>query len=104
LAGALPFIERSIHPITIIAAYKQALEDALLYMKEISVPVDTSDKQEMMKIIKSCIGTKLVSQWSDLMCGLAYDAVKTVAADMDGKKEIDIKRYARVEKVHFFFF
>ena len=103
LASSLPFIERSIHPITIISAYKQALEDSLVFMKEIAIPVDTNNKDEMMKIIKSCIGTKLVSQWSDLMCSLAYDAVKTVATDADGKKEIDIKRYARVEKVFFLF-
>ena len=95
----MPFIERNIHPINIIAAYKQTLEDAVNVMKDVSVAVDTNDKKEMMKIIKSCIGTKMVSQWSDLMCGLAYDAVKTVAMEIEGKKEIDIKRYARVEKI-----
>jgi T-complex protein 1 subunit gamma len=99
LAAALPFIERSIHPIMIIKAYKEALDDALDIIKKIAINVDLNDKAEMMKIIKSCIGTKMVSQWSDLMCNLAYDAVKTVACQVDGKKEIDIKRYARVEKV-----
>jgi T-complex protein 1 subunit gamma len=99
LAAALPFIERSIHPITIIGAYKQALEDALVFMNQVSVSVDVQDKKEMMKIIKSCIGTKMVSQWSDLMCSLAYEAVQTVCMDVEGKKEIDIKRYARIEKI-----
>jgi T-complex protein 1 subunit gamma len=41
----------------------------------------------------------MVNQWSDLMCTLAYDAVKTVTIDKNGKKEIDIKRYARIEKI-----
>lgn len=99
LAAALPFIERSIHPIMIISAYKQALEDSLEIIKNVAINVDLENKEEMMKIIKSCIGTKMVSQWSELMCNLAYDAVKTVACQVDGKKEIDIKRYARVEKV-----
>jgi len=37
------------------------------------------------------------------MCNLAYQAVKTVANEINGLKEIDIKRYARVEKVCFLF-
>ena len=68
-------------------------------MKEISIEVDIQNREEMLRIIKSTIGTKFVSRWSDLMCGLAYEAVKCVSLEVDGKKEIDIKRYARVEKV-----
>lgn len=33
------------------------------------------------------------------MCTLAYDAVKTVTITKNNKKEIDIKRYARIEKI-----
>jgi T-complex protein 1 subunit gamma len=33
------------------------------------------------------------------MCGLALSAVRTVAREQSGKKEVDIKRYARVEKI-----
>lgn len=36
---------------------------------------------------------------SDLACKIAYDAVKIVTVETDGRKEIDIKRYAKVEKV-----
>ncbi|KAI8928608.1 chaperonin Cpn60/TCP-1 family [Entophlyctis helioformis] len=99
LSAALPFIERNIHPITIIAAYKRALEDALLFMNDVSVPVNIDNKAEMIKLIRASIGTKMVSQWSDLMCNLAYDAVRTVSTEVNGKREVDIKRYARVEKI-----
>ena len=37
---------------------------------------------------------------SHLACELAFTAVKTVSVEKNGKMEIDIKRYARVEKVH----
>jgi len=100
LSEALPFLERNIHPIVIIGAYKKALEDALTFVEKISKSVDTNNDEEMIKIIKSCIGTKFVSRWSDLMCSLALKAVRTVAVQKgDGKKDIDIKRFARVEKV-----
>ncbi|KAJ3272796.1 T-complex protein 1 subunit gamma [Terramyces sp. JEL0728] len=99
LSSALPFLDRQIHPTIIISSFKRALEDGLEILKSISVPININEKSEMIKLIKASIGTKMVSSWSDLMCGLAYEAVKTVIMEKNGKKEIDIKRYARVEKI-----
>ena len=99
LAHALPHLERNIHPVVIIGAYKKALADALEIVEEISVPVNIDSDKEMMRIIKSSIGTKMVARWSDLMCRLALDAVRTVATDAGGRREVDIKRYARIEKI-----
>ncbi|KAF8939009.1 T-complex protein 1 subunit gamma [Dissophora ornata] len=99
LAQALPYLERNIHPIVIIAAFKQALEDAIEIVDKISVPVNVNDPKEMLDLVKTSIGTKFVSRWSDLMCKLALDAVRCVAVENDGRREVDIKRYARVEKI-----
>ncbi|KAA8899266.1 hypothetical protein TRICI_006354 [Trichomonascus ciferrii] len=100
LAQTFPHIEKNIHPVVIISALKDALEDALKVIHDVSKPVDLSDEDAMVKIIGASIGTKFVARWSDLMCKLALTAVKTVAREeADGRKEIDIKRYARVEKV-----
>lgn len=114
LAYSLPLLEKHIHPVVIIRAFKQALDDALETIKRISVPVNIKNEEEMMAIVKTSIGTKFVSRWSDLMCRLALDAVRTVAVTAEEEngvvgggegssaldiKTIDIKRYARVEKV-----
>ncbi|EMR72677.1 T-complex protein 1 subunit gamma [Eutypa lata] len=100
LAQALPQLERNIHPVVIISAFKRALKDALEIIDEISLPIDINDDQAMNSLISSSIGTKFVSRWSDLMCSLALSAVRTVAWEVgNGKQEVDIKRYARVEKV-----
>lgn len=53
----------------------------------------------MLALIKTSIGTKFVSRWSDMMCKLALQAIRTVSRDENGAKTIDIKRYAKVEKV-----
>jgi T-complex protein 1 subunit gamma len=67
---------------------------------EISLPIDVDNDKAMNSLISASIGTKFVSRWSDLMCSLALKAVRTVTWDAgNGKKEVDIKRYARVEKV-----
>lgn len=84
----------------IISAFKRALADALNIIEEISLPVDVSDDKAMYNLISSSIGTKFVSRWSELMCNLALKAVRIVSHDMGGgRKEIDIKRYAKVEKI-----
>lgn len=100
LAQSLPQLERNIHPVTIISAFKRALTDAISIIEEISIPVDINDDKAMYSLISSSIGTKFVSRWSELMCNLALKAVRTVSLEVGGgKREVDIKRYARVEKI-----
>jgi len=100
LALSLPQLERNIHPVVIIQAFKRALSDALAAIQEVSIPVDTSNDEQMYALISSSIGTKFVSRWSKLMCSLALQAVRTVSYTASGaKQEVDIKRYARVEKI-----
>ncbi|SPO30469.1 probable CCT3 - chaperonin of the TCP1 ring complex [Ustilago trichophora] len=108
LAQSLPQLERGIHPVVIISAFKKALARALEIVEEISVPVDVTNDKDMLALIKTSIGTKFVSRWSEQMCKLALKAVRTVAmvdatagssAGSDPTKTVDIKRYARVEKV-----
>ncbi|KAK5095513.1 T-complex protein 1 subunit gamma [Exophiala xenobiotica] len=126
LAMALPQLERNIHPVVIIQAFKKALNDALEIIEEISVPVDTNNDKAMIQLLEAAIGTKTISRYSELMCGLALNAVRTVTKDSaaisnatpngavttSGKNaptqtttptlkphEIDIKRYARIEKI-----
>ena len=100
LAQALPQLERNIHPVVIIAAFKRALADALDIIEDISLPVNINDDKAMYNLISSSIGTKFVARWSEMMCNLALKAVRTVSHDAGGgKKEVDIKRYAKVEKI-----
>lgn len=99
LAQSLSQLERDIHPVVIISAYNKALQTALEIVSKISVPIDTTDDTQMLALIKSSIGTKFVIRWADLMCRLALEAIRTVSADDAGVRTVDIKRYARVEKV-----
>ena len=99
LAQSLSQLELDIHPVVIISAYNKALKEALEIVKRISVPIDTSNDVQMLSLIKTSIGTKFVVRWSDLMCKLALQAVRTVAHEEGGLKTVDIKRYARVEKI-----
>ena len=99
LAYCLPHLERNIHPVVMIAALRDCLSCALDTIERISVKVDTDSDEEMSQIIKTTIGTKFSSRWSELMVQLALRAVRCVATEHNGRREVDVKRYARVEKV-----
>ncbi|XP_071449620.1 T-complex protein 1 subunit gamma [Hetaerina americana] len=99
LGIAEQFLEQQIHPTVIIRAYRQALEDMTASLQDISIPLDPSDKEKMVEVLNSCVGTKFIGKWSSIACSIALDAVKTVMLEENGRREIDIKRYAKVEKI-----
>lgn len=56
--------------------------------------------EDLVKIVSSTIGTKFSSKWGSLIVDLAVKAVRTVyKKDSQDNVEIDIKRYAKVEKI-----
>jgi T-complex protein 1 subunit gamma len=99
LTVAEPYLVKNQHPTVIIRGFFKALDDALEVLDKIAGKVDITKKEELLKIIESCIGTKFVRRWSSLMCNLALDAVSTVVTQDGNRKDIDIKRYVKVEKI-----
>lgn len=104
LAAAAPLLERKIHPTVIINGYRKALECALKSLSAISVPVDVEDEAKVKSYVKVTLGTKLLGRQTDMIVDLAVQAVKTVTmkkpdARTGMRTEIDIKRYAKVEKI-----
>ncbi|CAO2629871.1 T-complex protein 1 subunit gamma [Lemmus lemmus] len=99
LSVAEHFLEQPMHPTVVISAYHMALENMINTLKKISTPVDVNNRDMMLNIINSSITTKVISRWSSLACNIALDAVKTVQFEENGRKEIDIKKYVRVEKI-----
>ena len=98
---AEPLLTRDVHPTVIINAYTQALRDAVAALEKFAVKLNVADRSEMMNVIRACLGTKFVSQYGDLMVGIALDAVNIVrgkCADPTAA-EIDLKKYARVDKL-----
>ena len=104
LAGELmsvsePFFSMKIHPIIIVSSYFKVLEAALKVAESISKEISVENKEEIASVIESCIGTKFSSRWGSLIVDLAVQSVKTVYINNNGRKEVDIKRYAKVEKI-----
>lgn len=100
LSAAEQFLERNIHPTVIIRGYLRALEDAIDIVDNISFKLDVNNREELIKTVSSCIGTKFTHRFGTLIADLALDAVLTVAVDIPGGgREIDLKKYAKIEKI-----
>jgi T-complex protein 1 subunit gamma len=94
------FLDDKMHPTVIIQAFRQALEDMVGILDDkVCMPVNMDDDEHLIKVVQSCIGTKFIKQWSDLAVKIAIDAVKKVTTTEHGVKEIDTKRYAKIEKI-----
>jgi T-complex protein 1 subunit gamma len=113
---AEPLIHDNLHPTVIVQGYNRALNSALDICEELALEVDIHDTEQMKKLVQSCIGTKFSSRWNDKMVEMALQAVLTVAREKGSggttssgsssasnpynhKVEVDIKRYAKVEKI-----
>ena len=118
---AEPFLRNNLHPTVIVQGYNRALQEALDVLERQALVVDVNDRALMTKLVQSSIGTKFSSRWNDKMVEMALQAVLTVARPSgnaltlaDGgdakakhsaanpynhRMEVDIKRYAKVEKI-----
>jgi len=94
------YIERNIHPTVIVSGYGKALAHILDVCKQIAKPVDIHDNKQMTELVESAIGTKFSSRWGGHLIQIALEAVLRVIQDRGaGQKEVDIKRYCKVEKI-----
>jgi len=100
MAQAEQFLEQNMHPTVIIRAYRQALEDMIVWAQEkFSKPVDVNNTNELEIVLRSCLSTKFMAQYMDLAVKIALDAVRTISITKNDYHEIDLKRYCRIEKI-----
>jgi T-complex protein 1 subunit gamma len=99
MAVAEPFLEYNMHPTQIVGGYNQAMQATLKLCESMAVTIDTDNMEEMSRLVSSCLGTKFSSRWGPMMCNMALEATMLVATEENGRKEIDIKRYCKVEKI-----
>lgn len=89
----------TLHPVIIVQSFYKALQVCLELAHKIAKPIDITNKEELKNIVESCIGTKYTGRHGDILVKLAIDAVENVTINTSFGKEIDIKRYVRVEKI-----
>ena len=113
LHQAEPFLRQNVHPTVLVQAYSKALQVAIEIMEKNAIDVTVhQDDALMKKLVESSLGTKFSGRWNDKMVEMALQAVLTVAQHRKHKEnvpvhaafqmaetEVDLKRYAKVEKI-----
>ncbi len=112
LAHAAPLIDASqtggiaCHPISIIGGYRRALDDSLAILDSLSKPISLDNNDQLREIVATSIETKAVcASIVSLIVDLAVRSVRCVGGGEEEEKKssangsIDIKRFARVEKI-----
>jgi len=99
LAKAEELISKDVHPSVIVDGYTSASEQALKILQKIAVKVDVNDKQQLQKIARTSMDSKLVSDDSPSLSQIVVDSTKQVAeriGDHEGLK-VDLDNI-KVEK------
>jgi len=78
LSAVEGFLQKDIHPTVIVNAYFRALEEIVKITNEIGVEINLENNDDLIKVVKSTIGTKFSAKWGDLLVNLAVQAVRTV--------------------------
>ena len=90
LGKAMDLMDKKIHPTVIIDGYRDAQEQALKILEEISINVDHKDKVILNKVAMTSMASKLIAGYSDYISKLAVDAILQVAEEKDGKYDADL--------------
>ena len=90
LAGSLikkaeDLINKDVHPSVIVDGYNAASEYALKMLQKIAVKVDTSDKELLIKIARTSMDSKLVSEDSPTLSEIVVNATRQIAEKSEGK-------------------
>lgn len=103
LAGSLlnateKLLAKGIHPTTIADSYQRAAVKAIEFLTEMSIKVDLSDRESLLKSATTSLNSKIVSQYSGLLAPIAVDAV-TKVIDPQIENNVDLRDIRLVKKV-----
>ena len=91
LEQAADLIDKGIHPIRIADGYDQACEVAVAHLDTISdaIPFTKDHHENLIKVARTSLGSKIVSKSHDQFAQIAVDAVMSVA-DLE-RKDVDFE-------------
>src|SRR5689334_21047018 len=83
-------IDKNVHPSVIVDGYEAASQQAMKLLRKISVKVDVEDKELLIKVAKTCMYSKLVSEDSHMLSQIIVDAIKQVAEKRTGSVNLEV--------------
>ena len=102
LAGALiekaeQLISKDVHPTIIVDGYRKSATKVIEILNNMAQKVSNNDKEQLIKIAKTSMQTKLVSKDSEALSELVVNAILQVSDQSDSGFKVDIDD-VKVEK------
>ncbi|HET7345128.1 MAG TPA: thermosome subunit beta [Candidatus Nitrosotalea sp.] len=97
LAKAEELLEKDVHATVIIEGYQAAAEKALLLLTELAKPVSPNEKEILLKIAKTSMQSKLISEDSDMLSKLVVDSILQIVEKEAEGNRVDLDNI-KVEK------
>src|SRR5881397_334609 len=95
LAGALiekaeELINKDVHPTIIVDGYRKSAAKTIEVLNSIAQKVEGNEKNELVRIARTSMQTKLVSRQADLLADIVVRAALRVAEKIDSGYKVDI--------------
>jgi archaeal chaperonin len=95
LAGALieraeELINKNVHPTVIVDGYRKSAFKSIEILNKIAMKVDGSNKEQLMKVAKTSMQTKLVSKDSVDLANIVVTAAQQVAETRKDSTKVDL--------------
>ena len=97
LAKAEELLDKDVHATVIIEGYQAAAEKALSLLSELAKAVDPREKETLLKIAKTSMESKLISDDSDMLSKLVVDSILQVVDKQGESYKVDLDNI-KVEK------
>ena len=97
LTRAEELLKRSVHSSVIIEGYQAAAEKAMDIFRSIARPVQPDDKVNLIKVAKTSMESKLISDDSDVLSEIVVDAVLRISEQNQDGHRVDLDN-VKVEK------
>jgi len=95
LAGSLiekaeELITKNVHPTVIVDGYRKCAVKSIELLNNIAIKVTNNEKEQLVKIAKTSMQTKLVSKESDDLANIVVTAAQQVSESRNGSTKVDL--------------
>ena len=95
LAGSLiekaeELITKNVHPTVIVDGYRKCAVKSIELLNNIAIKVTNNEKEQLIKIAKTSMQTKLVSKESDDLANIVVTAAQQVSESRNGSTKVDL--------------
>lgn len=98
LRACQELLEKGIKPAQIASGFHYASHKAVEYLQQISIPLDLTDREQLLKIATTSLNSKVVSQYSQVLGPIAVNAVLGIV-DPANDRSVDLRDIKIVKKV-----